>query len=188
MNNLNKLLEFSGKLKETESIQTEIRGESTIQAFQKKIKKNSGLLTDLVEDLKIQHGLNLKPDEADIIFLTSYGMDWWRPERFSKEGFLTGGFSFNGLSGLFEPASGFWKKTTEQFEQYNPQSKADTKLLSDLVWVESQFHFSNVNTVSFPFAACAEKNERSLPEKFFFYDSGLLLDLPISSATNWLTF
>lgn len=170
MNNLNKLLEFSGKLKETESIQTEIRGESTIQAFQKKIKKNSELLSDMVEDLKLQYGLDLKPDEADTIFLTSYGIEWSRPETFSKEGFLTGGFSFNGLSGLFEPASSFWKKTTEQFEQYNPQSKADTEQLSALVWVESQFHFANANTVRFPFATCAEKNGSSLPESWqYFY-------------------
>src|SRR5690606_24039290 len=96
------------------------------------------------------------------------------------------GFSFKGLSGLFVPASNFWKKTTAQFERYNPQIKVDAKHLSELVWVESQFHFSNGYAEDFPFATCAEKNGSSLPEKFLFYDSGLLLDLSISSYSEYL--
>jgi hypothetical protein len=183
---IKKILDFSKKLEEIDSIGLTLRGEGAIRAFQKKIKKNEDLLTDMVEDIKDQIGLALKPHETDIIFLTSLGMEWSRPEKYSKEGFLSGGFSFNGLSGLSVPTSCFWNRTTDSFIKYNPQKNVDTTQLSELNWIESQVHFSNGSTENFPYATCANKNGTLLPDTFFFYDSGLIFDLNVFSYCEYI--
>src|ERR1700743_3133024 len=53
-------------------------------------------------EFKENYGINLDEHHIRLFYLGSTRMRWRRPETTEKEGYLPGGFAFNGLEDIFE--------------------------------------------------------------------------------------
>lgn len=186
MNKLELLIALAQKTSKSELVKMTEKGKATIDKLIQKVDKNSALLADFANDFFNQYKIHLKEEDYDVLFLTTYGLEWYRPETFSKEGYLEGGFSFNGLEDLYSNNPHFWKDAVNDFIKFQPKKKVDYSFLECLRWLESTHHYSNPNSGNLPYTACVTLDEDRLPSKFYFFDGGLVFELTIDSYDDYV--
>lgn len=186
MNNIENILNFA------KNIRSEAKGivisdqntkmlESLLSGDNKKIKKLNEM-----RHLRFLEAYHLDLDEHQLMlfYLSSGSLKWHRPEQQSKEGFLSGGFAFNGIEDVFLFDSLFWEKSIDIFKKYESESLIDFDELKRLKWIESTTALTE--PYYSPQFGCVEFEKNRFPDKFLFYDSGLTYALPFDSFDAYI--
>jgi hypothetical protein len=135
-------------------------------------------------EYKENYDITLTNEQLDQYYLSSTSLKWRRPEQASGEGYLSGGFSFNGFTTLFKFQQEFWKASVSLFDQTGEDKYIDYDLLAKLRWIESPTPLIfRENTPQF---GCVKLEKGKFPDEFFFYDSGLVYPLPIASLDEYI--
>ena len=131
-----------------------------------------------------KYGLELTEDTVRQFSVSSCALRWRRPATREKEGYLPGGFSFNGLTDIFESQASFWEKSVEEFKKVGEAHLIDRELLTKLRWIESPTPL--IEAWYNPQFGCVKFEEGKFPDEFYFYDSGLIYLLPFQSFDEYI--
>ena len=136
-------------------------------------------------EFKEKYNIDLTNEQLEDFYLTSCKLKWKRTEQLSGEGYLLGGFAFNGLTPLFESQVQFWKESTGVFDQSDQENSIDYNLLKQFRWLESPtpLNFAELT----PQFGCVKFEQHKFPEQFYFYDSGLIFPLKFKSLEEYIT-
>ena len=136
-------------------------------------------------EFKVKYNIDLTNEQLENFYLTSCKLKWKRTEQLSGEGYLPGGFAFNGITPLFESQVQFWKESTSVFGQFDQENSIDYNLLMQLRWLESPtpLNFAELT----PQFGCVKFEQNKFPEQFYFYDSGLIFPLKFKSLEEYVT-
>ncbi|NML21665.1 hypothetical protein HHL16_12310 [Pseudoflavitalea sp. G-6-1-2] len=136
------------------------------------------------EKFKTTYGIALSKEQIDYFHLTSCILRWNRSEQEPKEGLLSGGFAFNGISNLFKFNNPFWQESADKFKETAKGKLPDEALLQQLRWIESPTpKNSGIYTPQF---GCVILEKEKFPNQFYFYDSGLVYPLPFQSYEEYI--
>jgi hypothetical protein len=147
------------------------------------IKEFEGIDKRAIEELKQSYGVGLNSEETWMLYLGSCSLAWKRPEKTSREGFLSGGFVFNDIRDVYKFDTPFWEKSFNKLKKFGEERLIEMDKLHDLRWIESPTIPSEA--IYTPQFGCARYAKGKLPGEFFFYDSGLLYPLPFKSLDEY---
>lgn len=140
--------------------------------------------TERKSEFKEKYNIDLTSEQLEDFYLTSCKLKWRRPEQLPGEGYLPGGFAFNGITPLFESQVQFWKESIGVFDQSDQENTIDYSLLKQLRWLESPtpLNFAELT----PQFGCVKFEPDKFPEQFYFYDSGLIFPLTLESLEEYI--
>ena len=162
----------------------ELDTESLDPLFSGGADQNKELDEQRKEKFKKLYGIELSKEQVDYFHLTSCILRWNRSEQEPKEGLLSGGFAFNGISNLYKFNSAFWEESAATFREAAGGKLPDETLLQQLRWIESPTpKNSGIYTPQF---GCVILEKGKFPTKFYFYDSGLVYPLPFHSYEEYI--
>lgn len=122
------------------------------------------------------------PDDLKFLFfLQGENIRWARGEQKSGEGSLGGGFYVNGIIDVFLYPLDFWKSAVREFSDIGCEDLAD--IPENMRWFESTVAHNDPEYA--PHYGCVPFEPPSFPDRFFFYDSGLLFPLPFKSFEEY---
>lgn len=136
------------------------------------------------DEFKNNYNIDLTNEQLEYFYLTSCVLRWNRGEQKPREGLLTGGFSFNGISDLFRGGNKFWEASEKDFKEFEDEKFIEQELLQKLRWIETPA--SRSSGIYTPQYGCVIPEKGKFPDQFYFYDSGLIFPLPFHSYEDYI--
>lgn len=146
-------------------------------------KKIEKLSRETIDELKEEYGISIDMSDVEFSYLTSCRFKWKRPEK-ETEGYLEGGFIFNGLTDIFANNLQFWEKSIDEFVEFENKNLIDFNLIKELRWIESPVIPTEAEYC--PQFGCVKLEKGKLPKEFFFYDSGIVYPLPFKTLNEYI--
>ena len=183
---INKFYEFIQNLKhhsvdlkfdrlEYEKIKKEVEGKSD-KLFVKDLERRKNNISRI-------NGFEFPSDHDYLFYLSSLNIRWYRPELKSMEGLLSGGTYINGIIDAFQLATPFWEKANQKFNGFSLKDLPAIPLNNH--WIESPASFLDAEYA--PQYGCFEITPNHFPDKFNYFDSGILHPLPFNSFENYFS-
>jgi len=151
--------------------------------FEDTSKRLEKIGKDTIQKFREEYGIILDMEQVKFSYLSSCRLRWRRPEK-EEDGYLDGGFSFNGLTDIFSRNLQFWKKSVEEFKEYENEKLIDLKLLKQLRWIESPT--IPIEAEYTPQFGCVKLQKGKLPDEFYYYDSGIIYPIPFKSFDEYV--
>lgn len=182
-NELIQLHDLAEKIKSLGSVEIEELDLSDLEYF---IEQDGNYSSDrwfssFVQQVK-DGGIELSEKQQVLCYL-SIDLFWARWEQISNEGVLFGGMHFHGFTGVLDSGSEFSEDSMKTFLKYESEDKTDLELISELKYIESPKPPLLSYTPQF---GCVKLKTNALPNEFYFYDSGLVYELPFSSYEDYI--
>ena len=129
--------------------------------------------------------MEVNEDQQITFALFSSHFRWKKVDSVEGTWPLYGGFTFHlGESMVLWP-SNKWKKGYEDFLQYAKEDEEQKDLLSKLTWFESPTPVAG--PIYTPYYGCVLVEEGHFPDKFYFFDGGIIYPLPFKSYEEYIT-
>ncbi|MEM6316409.1 MAG: hypothetical protein AAF960_02000 [Bacteroidota bacterium] len=148
-------------------------------------KKFGQLTRKEIDKLKVSKNVTISQDQEIAFSLFWPRVTWSRADKQFSQPALTGGFVFSdGVAMLTERTDG-WKKNQDNFLEYEKETTNDQALLDQLLWFESPTAPISVELYA-PYYGCVLPNDHSFPHDFYFYDDGLMYQLPFNGYQEYI--
>ncbi len=128
-------------------------------------------------------GIIISKDQEYLFFLSTYQIRWYRPEKKPKEGILAGGTYINGVIDAFRFESPFWEHSLNKFNSLGLYEMFE--MPENLRWIESPSAFLDAENT--PHYGCFKLVKNQFPKEFYFFDNGLLYQLPFQSFEDYFS-
>jgi hypothetical protein len=185
MKYIERILAFAEKIKDEVDIET--KGEKKLQIFLNKTINDDNYIKKRIDDYENNDSITLNSENVYTTFLNFFSLKWSRPEKKTREGYLSGGFKFNGLIDIYGVETKFWEKSVKEFIKYEDEKHIDFELLEQLRWIESPSSaHQSVDAEYTPFFGCVKLKDSNLPSDFYYYDCGIIYKLPFSSYDDYV--
>lgn len=148
----------------------------------KEVLDNHVIKPDL-DSVKEKYNIHITADQEIPFYLLSIFMRWHRTEVEDDEGLLYGGFAFQSAKEIMYPQSKFWVTGSEDMRKFEKIDIDNAQLLKNLRWFETPIH---PNRSASQYFGCVLPNEKSFPDKFYFYDDGNVYPLAITSYEDYI--
>lgn len=186
MEMIKKIIAFLDEIKKVDDINLDVSGEDTIRILLEKSSNNETFIKKFIDSASKNNDLEIKEEDAYVIFLTTLRCQWTRSEKSSGEGYLDGGFTFKGLGEIYLKDQKFWEKEIKKISKLD-NITLNNKLIESLKVIESQFLFLNLDAIQLPYAGCVVLEEnRKLPKKFYYFDGGIVFKLNLFSFDDYI--
>lgn len=147
-----------------------------ISSLQKRIDKTKKRIEET-------SGMLFNEQQSSLFFLQGEGLRWNRLETQTNEGLVSGGFCINGVMDMFLDPVNFFEKS--QHKLFSNAHTGIATITENMRWFESKTAHNAPEST--PQYGCFLFEPPNFPSKYYFYDSGLLFQLPFKNFEEYLT-